>query len=338
MAEQEACDIISQWGNSGFFRLRNMGDKIFVTKISPGAAYTIRLQTHYEQRTVHQAQAPFHGGQVDNHGQAPGPWQVPVRRPEEFEERVERVPVPHTERVEMCAHCAGQGRVTCGMCNGRGQVPCSMCGGTGMRQRQVMDTTRNAQGNPVSMPRMIQERCSCGNGVVRCGGCGGHGVVRCSTCAGTGRVKVFDQILVRFQAAKQGELLDVTPVPDRWFGHLTGEALVEEKSPRVERFEPVKPDVDQKANELLAESHTIDRDTAQILLQWLRIDRIPLHEVDYKYAGTERKLWICGNERDIYAPKAPWNRTRMALLIGFSVLAIAAIVGVVAGWVLRMNQ
>ena len=46
------------------------------------------------------------------------------------------------------------------------------------------------------------------------------------------------------------------------------------------------------------------------LLQALRVERIPLLEIDYKYAGVERKLWICGQQQEVYAPKSPWRRQR----------------------------
>ena len=40
--------------------------------------------------------------------------------------------------------------------------------------------------------------------------------------------------------------------PDRWFRKLTGEAVVNLQSARVDRFDPVTAEVDRKASELLA--------------------------------------------------------------------------------------
>ncbi len=67
-----------------------------------------------------------------------------------------------------------------------------------------------------------------------------------------------------------------------------------------------------------------------MILQTLRIDRIPLNELEYKYAGADHKLWICGREQEVYAPKAPWNRSLITFLIGMGLLAaVALIAGVV---------
>jgi hypothetical protein len=336
LGEEEARDIINHWGGSGFFRLRNMGDKIFVDRVAPGAAYTIRLQTHYEQRMVRQVSEPYHGGPVDDRGRPPDPWQIPVRQPADFGERTELVPIPNTERVQRCPECAGQGRVTCGQCAGRGRYTCPWCGGTGTVEQQLMETGRDGQGNVVSVPRIVRRACGCAGGQVRCSGCSGNGIRRCPECDGSGRIKTFDQLVVRFQSAKEGELLDVTPVPDSWLGSLKGKILVEQRARFIERCDPASADetvpaeVVEKANALLANSHAVDEERARILLQLLHVERIPLHEVSYKYAGVERKLWICGKEQGIHAPHAPWNRKRLGWLIAGIVVAVVAVAVLIA--------
>jgi hypothetical protein len=330
LSEDQACEIINRWAGGGFFRLRNMGDKIFVTAFKPGSAYTIRLQTQYEERSTARVAAPYTGGPVDNFGQPPPVWTIDVPRPREFEHRDERVSVPHTDRVERCPKCAGEGRVVCSACGGQGQKACPQCGGSGIRHEQAMDMQRDANGNMVQVPRTFEVRCACGNGRVRCDACAGLGLRTCADCAGTGRIKTFEQLLVRFKATLSDKLLDVTPVPDHWFRKLTGEVVVNVKSNQVDRFDPVSADVDRKASELLARSHDVHPDQARVILQSLRIDRIPLNEMDYKYAGVDRKLWICGQEHQIYAPQAPWNRTLFTFLTGAAVLAaVGLIVGVV---------
>jgi hypothetical protein len=57
------------------------------------------------------------------------------------------------------------------------------------------------------------------------------------------------------------------------------------------------------------------------------VERLPLYEVQYKYAGVDRKLWICGNEQGIYAPRAPRNRQRLFWVIAGTALAVAALIG-----------
>lgn len=336
LSEDQARAIINRWSSRGFFRLRHMGDKIFVGQVAPGAAYTVRLQTHYERRQVRQAREPYHGGPVDDRGRPPDLWDIPVSRPGAFQERTEVVAIPHTERVQMCPTCAGQGRVSCSRCAGQGRIPCPFCGGAGYVLQQVTDTVRDAQGNLVPMARSVQRRCHCGSGVVTCPGCSGNRIVRCGSCAGSGQIKTLDQLVVRFQAATQGELLDVTPVPDSWLGKLSGELLVNQEAPRIDSCPAGLPEtVAHKARELLAKSHAVDERQARILLQQLHVERIPLYEVHYKYAGVDRTLWICGKEQELYAPKAPWHRQRLLGLVAAALGLVATLVGVLVFLLLR---
>jgi hypothetical protein len=327
LGEEQAREIINQWGGSGFFRLRNMGDKIFIDQITPGAAYAIRLQTHYEQRKVRRVAEPYHGGSVDDRGRAPDQWDVPVRQPPSFEERTEIVPIPHTERVQLCADCAGEGRIGCPRCMGQGRMPCPSCGGTGVVEHLALDFGRDAQGNAVPQPRMVRRRCSCSGGKVVCSECRGNRILRCPGCDGSGQVKTFDQLVVRFQAAAQGEFVDVTPVPDYWLGRFSGELLVDAKARRIDSCESVPELITQKVKELLGKSHEVDERHTRIILQLLQVERLPLYEVRYKYAGVERQLWICGKEQGVHAPSAPRNRKRVFWVIAACVLVVAALVG-----------
>lgn len=333
LAEDEVRELLNRWAEGGYFRLRYFGDKIFIDEIVPGVAYTVQLQTHYEQRNVRQASTPYHGGAVDSFGRPPQAWEISVPKPAAFEERSQVVPIPHTERVQMCGQCAGEGRVACSLCMGQGRRTCPWCNGRGFRETMVMDTGRDAQGNPVSQPRAMQSACSCAGGMVSCSQCGGNGVVRCSSCAGSGRVKTFDQLVVRFQSTAQAEILDVTPVPDAWLGKLTGEVLTDEKATRIDSCDGLPESPARTARELLAKSHDVDEQTTRIVLQALHVERLPLHEVRYKYAGVERRVWICGNERGIHAPNAPYNRGRWFTMIGGVVLGVSLAIGA-AVWLL----
>jgi hypothetical protein len=321
LSEDQAREVINRWGGRGFFRLRNMGDKIMIDGVRVGSAYTIKLRSQYEQRSVREGEVPFHGGYVDDRGQPPQPWDIPVARPPNFQERTEKITIPHSERVETCGDCHGRGQVTCGRCNGQGRISCPSCLGTGIREMPTFDMVRGPDGNAVPMTRIVRSRCVCGSGVISCTSCMGRGIQTCSNCRGSGQVKTFDQVVVRFQTATQGELLDVTPVPDGWFGRISGTVAVDLQAERIDQFEPVTPEVDKKAKELLARSHEIKESNARLLQQELRIERVPLFEVPYRYAGDQRRLWICGNEQEIYAPEAPWHRRRLMLLIGACIVA-----------------
>lgn len=328
LGEAEVREATNRWSSQGYFRIRNFGDKIFINEIVGGEAHTVQLQTHYEERSVQQQQVPYHGGPVDDRGRPPRPWEIVVRRPAPFEQKTETVDIPHSEHIETCGTCNGRGQVTCTWCHGSGRTLCSFCGGTGFRSETVFDTRRDASGNMVTTPRIVQRGCTCFGGRVTCTSCMGRGLKRCTSCAGSGQVKTFDQVVVRFLGSTKSEVLDVTPVPDEWFRRLSGEVLVEEKAQQIDLVPTVSPEVDTCARELLERSHDVDERGARILLQHLRIERVPITEVQYTYAGVEHKLWISGYEKEVYAPEAPWHRGRLMGMIGAIVLAVAAIAGV----------
>ncbi len=328
-SEDHVRGVINRWSHAGYFRLKNMGDKIFIEGIKSGAAHKVRLQTHYERRAVHEATEPYHGGPVDDRGQPPEFWSVPVRRPGPFEEFREVLSIPHTERVQMCPRCAGQGRVTCQTCSGTGQVACPTCQGRAYVEQHLTESNRDAQGNMQQLTRVVQNPCRCGDGQVICSSCNGSRVVRCTTCAGSGRVKTRNQVEVRFENVKQGRVLDVTPAPDDWLGTLTGPVILERDAPRIERCENLPDDVATLVREYLDKSHAIKESESRILRQHLEVQQIPLWEVTYKYAGEEKALWLCGQEQEIYAPNAPWNRDRLYWVLGSVFGTIAAVVGAV---------
>jgi hypothetical protein len=332
MAEETARELVSQWASRGYFRLKYMGDKIFVREIIPGAAYTIKLKTHYEQRSVARVAVPYQGDTIDQGPTPPDPWSIPVARPAPFEERTERLPVPYTEQVEVCSQCAGQGRVVCGVCNGNRQIPCPHCHGSRMISYPVTIMSRDQQGRAVPMTRLEQRMCHCGTGVVRCSRCSGLGMVTCGQCKGLGRLKWFDELTVQFSNRPQAALLEFTPVPDRWFHRLSGEMLCQEKAHRIESLPTQIAPVDSKTAELLAIAHRVDPRQCHILCEQMSIERIPVYEVKYMYAGGDQQLWICGKEREIYAPNSPWNRERFALLVTGCVIATATVVGLVVWW------
>jgi hypothetical protein len=254
LPQEQASEVVNRWAGKGYFRLRNMGDKIFIREIVGGWAYTVRLQTHYEQRSVSLDQEPYHGGQVDDKGRPPDTWDIPVKRPGAFQERTESVTVPHTERVGVCSRCGGEGVTQCAICGGSGQMACLMCGGTGMQQQQIAEMVPGPQGDPMQTARVVERRCSCGDGRIRCPNCNGQGRVTCRDCRGGGQVKTFNRLIVKFLSSRKSDLFDVTPVPDGWFGRLTGESLVEERKRIVESFPPVNEEVDGRARQLIDHS------------------------------------------------------------------------------------
>jgi hypothetical protein len=138
-------------------------------------------------------------------------------------------------------------------------------------------------------------------------------------------VCLFEQLTVRFRNKSDYEVLDTTEVPDENFEKLAGEAIFTRHAPRIEGVSSLPPTVAESGNKLLRQSQAVDERQARVLFQDLAIERVPVHEVQYMYAGVDRRLWIYGDGH-VYAPGAPWRRDRL-----WAILAAVAGVLVLAG-------
>jgi hypothetical protein len=153
---------------------------------------------------------PYTGGAVDDRGRPPGPWDLTVNKTTDFEERMEEMPVPHTEQVRPCERCDSRGRMTCTQCQGFGKVPCPWCHGTGYRTRTEMRNVPDQFGNTVMKAVEVRDNCTCFQGKVGCSACGGQCTVVCGDCRGNGRVKIFEHLTVHFRVDSQVEVIHAT--------------------------------------------------------------------------------------------------------------------------------
>jgi hypothetical protein len=328
LPEEQAREAINRW-SKGFFRVRYLGDKIFLNKIIPCYSYNVRLETQYEERTVATASEPYHGQPIDNHGTPPDRWSIPVREPSEFEKRIETLRVPHTDRVTRCPQCAGVGEIACPRCHGTGHTACFGCGGSGFVQRTEPRHGQDAQGQTTVRYEPVRLSCpSCSNGRVSCSSCSGNGRIACPQCEGHCRVCLYERLTVRFRNQCLYEVLDTTEVPDENFEKLTGESIFARHAPRVETAAGLPPTVQLSSQKLLSESQAVDERQAHLLFQDMVIERVPVHEVQYMYAGVDRRLWIYGDGH-IHAPGAPWRRGRLVAIIAAAGAALIAIVAAV---------
>jgi anti-sigma-K factor RskA len=170
----------------------------------------------------------------------------------------------------------------------------------------------------------VRRHCACGTGQARCSACAGNGVQTCARCEGSGRTKNYQELVARFHVVKQVKVLDDTPVADKVVGGLSGDTVLDVRRREIDQVEKIEPEVDTCVSTLLGESHAIDTRQQRILLQDLHVKEIPQLEVEYMYAGVDRRLWICGQEQRVHAPGAPWHRARYWLLVGSVVAAAAA--------------
>jgi hypothetical protein len=333
LPEEEAREAINRW-SQGFFRVRYLGDKIFIDKIVPAYSYTVRLRTQYEERAVAPVSVPYHGQPLDDRGVPPDAWDIPVPRPDDFEERSETRTVPHTDRVSLCPKCAGVGHVACSRCNAAGQVTCPHCGGRGFQDTLQPRQTQDATGKPTTQMVSMRTDCvHCFHGQVICSACSGNGRVTCPSCEGTGNVRTFDQLTVRFRDATESELLDPTDLPDELLHKLNGDVIFSKRAERIDASPGVPAHVESASRTILQKSHTFDQRATRLLFQDLAVERIAVHEVVYTYAGVERRLWMYADGQ-VHAPDAPWRRDRLFYILGG--VAGAVIIAILLALLLRV--
>lgn len=327
MSEQQVRDLVNRWNGTGFLRIQNLGDKIFIDEIAPRVSYKLQLRSQYEDRSVAQTSVPYTGGPIDEHGQPPDPWDLPLRRPTDFEERTETMALPHTERVRMCAGCAGYGRIDCATCAATGRVQCPACQGKGYREKQEMRTQHEKGGGTTTGMVAVKEPCACHSGEVTCSACGGNGRNTCPTCAGACKTKHFDQVTIAFHAVTASDLLDPTDVPDHLIRAAQGENIVDERAARLDSVPPLQGEVDERVRGLLAKSHAADERKSRLLFQSLKVEQVNIQEVRYRYAGKALRLWVYGDDARVYAPGAPWHWHKLLALIG-GIVGAAVLIGI----------
>jgi hypothetical protein len=321
---EEVRRILNEWSSTGFFRVRRLGDRMTIDEIRTLSSYTVRLRTQYEDRSVSRASRPYLGGAIDDHGMALRPWDIHVAAPENFEDRTEQLPVPHTESVHTCAPCSGFGKVNCGPCQGWGKVTCTWCNGRGYRERTELRTTTGPGGQPQTESVTVRDNCTCFDGKVNCTHCNGHGKVQCATCAGSGRVVSFDLLTVQFRAVWLVEYVNTTQVPEEQMKQAVGTVLADERANRIDTPPAVVPEADRLAADVLLRSHSVAHGDTRMLFQRLRVEQVGVHEVLYRYrSGESRRLWIFGVADRVHAPGAPSTWMRLYTVLG----SIAAAVG-----------
>jgi hypothetical protein len=330
----DARHLINRWSSHSFFRVRGFGGKIRVEDIVPCSSYTARLRSQYEDRSVSGKTVPFTGGAVDDRGRPPGPWDLSVTKPTDFEDRTEELPVPHTEQVRPCERCGSRGRMTCPQCQGFGKVNCPWCNGTGYRTRTELRTVTDSSGNTVMKPVEVRDNCTCFNGKVGCTACGGQRTVVCGDCQGNGRVKTFEQLTVHFRVDSQVEVIHATKIPDKLLQQIGGEVLVDDRAAPAVKCPTVDRHVDERTAKLLKNSQSVPEDQTRLLFQHLHLEYVSIQEVRYRYHNSPVKsLWIYGREQRIYAPGAPRPWGKLAAIV----LGCALVVGIIVAVAARLH-
>ena len=145
------------WGTGPMKRME-------IISIEPSTAYTYIIMSWNETRRVGNAHRPYPGGPIDSPDRGEEMtdfWGMKCQTPDKFEEKVYKIPIPHTDECKTCFKCAG-----------RGDVMCTNCYGYGVTGR--------------------------GDNKRRCRRCHGSGRLRCATCSCHGTLVHFRQLTVEY--------------------------------------------------------------------------------------------------------------------------------------------
>jgi hypothetical protein len=334
---EEIREILNQWSQRGFLRIRNLGTQIVIQDRTNYNCYTFRLTSEFEHRFITRETVPYRGEAIDSFGQPPGLWEVEVAPPRDFSEGSEHLPLPHTEEVEECRHCHGVGTENCSSCQGWGKVNCTWCQGSGWRT-VTRPRTNSLQPNSLSpsisstpSTETVRENCShCFGGKVNCTWCSGSGRRTCSTCDGAGQVKHFDQLTVEFQVDKQEEVEYEGGLPEHLILRVAGETLCDQEGSRIETVHPINDNVDARLGDLLRQSQDTPSDT-RLLFQHVSVERILVHRIAYNYQNDKvRELWIYGPDNLVHAPGAPWRWGLLLAWLAGVVLVLAVLIVLIA--------
>jgi hypothetical protein len=304
LSAEDVRRALNAWSAAGLFRISGLGDRITIDEILPRGCHTVRVTSQYETREVVQVQEPYNGGRVDNIGQPPERWDIPVSQPGRFEDRSVQVPVPHTDRVANCPGCVGAGKAVCQHCKGAGQKNCDWCHGKGT-QFGGKEPCRHCHGM----------------GRDTCNWCHGSGRVTCGDCHGRGQVKFYSQLKVVFRVDRAEKAVGNMGLPEQLVLGARGEELMNWQSDRIDHPPSINPDADACLERLLRTSHREESADTRLLQQRAEVERVPVFEVTYSYlGGQKRRLWVYGPDHRVHAPDAPWRWGLLTAVIIGSVL------------------
>jgi len=278
------------------------------------------------------AERPYKGGPVDQ-GVPPGAWDV-VRPPKQYfaDEHIHMV-LPHSEHVERCHHCHGNGRVQCRHCMGGGTERCFSCHGTGLVEHT--EYRRDGQGH--QHPHTHRDRCNTcgGTGWRQCSVCWGRGTVTCGHCDGTGSLVIFTRLKISWENIKTESVVKesfdpqlIASLPDNKLSGADGPVLLAEQGwligPSQGSQGRINPTVNTAIDKLLNAAHA---PAPRVQHQERIIVRgLPVYELAYLDGHDLKHIWVIGTDRKVHAPDYPLSIIRILLLTGGILLVVGAIV------------
>ncbi|XP_063283582.1 protein SSUH2 homolog [Pelobates fuscus] len=258
--------------------------------LKPFNTYRYRLETFTETRGCDWATSPFKGQTLDspNHGQAPPPWQIPVKNPTLFTDEQLKMPVPHTSSVKPCQLCNGAGKIVCQTCHGsRGQ--CTRCNGKGENsEKETCD------------------QCG-GDGKEDCKTCNNSNIQTCQPCEGKGQVVSFIELTVTWKNNISEFIPDYnSEFPVSKFEKVKGDKIFTDEQimvPPVVNFPEAS--INHASQNCVQEHHSKYFTSCRVLKQRQSIEWLPLTKVEYSWKGKSYSYFVYGKEKKVHTEKYP---------------------------------
>ena len=136
-------NCISSWSNNipGNELLRDLGEKIELSKVVDCPVYLIGVEALREKRTVIEGKSPYSPkiqeiyydsrDVISENWFSGNPWNLSLPVVSDFLDYTEMYIIPSTFRVYTCEYCKGKGEIECPVCGGSGKIECPECGGYG---------------------------------------------------------------------------------------------------------------------------------------------------------------------------------------------------------------
>lgn len=338
---EAAREALELYARSKTWLRRDLAKTLPIASFQPSGSFHIRARWFTEWRATQDAHEPWRGQALDGpqNGAPPAPWDMSIRMPGLFVDRVHTTVIPHTDEVRPCHSCHASGEITCPRCSGNRQITCADCSGNGSVTRQRTVTRTNAQGQSETYQESYTESCGpCGgHGRVTCPECRGNGHITCPMCQGARQLKHFLQLLVDWKTHVADKVIEKSDLPDHLISGAQGDIIHAEEDDRLEPTigsgaasqgpyrgggARVSPEVNEECNRLLA-SFRLPGGT-KLHRQSLHVRSVPVYEGRYPWGKETRQFWIYGNEREVHAPQYPLSAPRIALAVGIPLLCVLA--------------
>ncbi|XP_002976865.2 protein SSUH2 homolog [Selaginella moellendorffii] len=278
-----------------------------ISKVEDCNAYVGTLETFIEERDLVEECVPYDGRIIDEGGRAPGPWELDTRShfPPLFVSSKEAlIKVPHSESVEQCTGCFGQGDIACHVCTiyddsgnlqQRKKFTCSGCNGRGL--------IAHLDGSDSSC-----KECK-GSGKVYCPRCHSRGLLACEHCKSAGSFVSSMSVRVKWRTLLSRKVIassHAASVPDDVFQRAKGVELYCHESQQCQAADFQDSALLSRFSKEIIRERAPVPPAARVVSERHRITVVPVTRV-LMSDGKRRwfKFYIVGLKKEVYLKNYP---------------------------------